>query len=60
MEELKCLNCGGEIEYDDCYDMECWGDSVIRSYSGHCIECNKDFLWEEVYEFKKIHDLRYT
>lgn len=58
MDELKCLKCNGEIEYDDCYDTECDCNYVIRSYTGHCIECGEKFLWEELYEFKKINDLR--
>ena len=58
MTEPKCLKCGGEIEYYDCYDIECDEEAVIRHYSGYCMECETDHLWSEVYKFEKIEKLR--
>ena len=58
MDKLKCLKCGGMIAYDDCYDIECDEDFVERFYSGHCLNCNTDHLWSELYKFKSIEKLR--
>lgn len=58
MTEPKCLKCGDDIEYDDCYDIEYDGDWVERFYTGHCVKCNTDHLWSELYEFKSIEKLR--
>ena len=58
MKELKCLKCGGEIEYDDCYDVECDNEYVERFYCGHCIKCDTDHLWSELYKFESIEKLR--
>lgn len=58
MDELKCKKCGGDIECDDCYNIECDAEWVERFYCGHCVECGTDHLWSELYEFNSVVDLR--
>ena len=58
MIEPKCLKCGGEIEYCDCYDTEYDGETVVRHYNGYCMKCNTDHLWSEIYRFEQIEKLR--
>ena len=58
MFEPICLKCGGMIKYDDCYDFECDGDWVERFYCGHCVDCNTDHLWSELYKFESVEKLR--
>lgn len=51
---LKCPKCGStNVEYDDYYDMSTFGDTVIQYWSGHCMECNVNLCWKEIFEFKE-------
>lgn len=56
--KLVCLKCGGEIEYDDCYNYDCDDDWVERFYAGHCMDCGTDHQWSELYKFESIENLR--
>lgn len=56
---LKCPKCGSDdIEYYDCYDTEMDEEEVIQHWSGFCMKCKEDLLWEEVYKFEKIQNMR--
>ena len=51
---LKCPKCGSKnIDYYDCYNTSSFDDIVIQYWSGHCVECNVNLCWKEIFEFKK-------
>lgn len=64
MEKLKCPCCGGEVEYEDCYDAELVyeeetnTDEFHRHIEGFCMKCNTPLQWVEVYKFEKAKYLR--
>lgn len=56
---LKCPKCGSEdVEYYDCYDLRPEEDVIIQCWSGFCMECKTDLLWEEVFKLEKIQNVR--
>ena len=56
---LRCPKCDSEyVDYYNCYDMSIYGDFVIQHWSGSCTECKANLLWEEVYKFEKIQNIR--
>ncbi len=58
MDELKCVKCGGVIEYDDRYNIEPDIDEVICYQTGHCIVCGTPHHWEEIYQYTGFTALR--
>ena len=56
--EERCLVCGGELEFDDCLDIEPDGDIVLMHYIGHCSKCGQDHRWTDVYQFECTKDLK--
>ena len=57
--KLVCPKCGSErISTDDCYDYEVSSDYVVRQYCGHCMDCNVDVDWDEVYTFSHYENVR--
>lgn len=57
--ELKCPHCGSNyIDIDDCFDMECNGDSVIRKYCGFCMDCGTDLIWEKIFKFESYSNIK--
>lgn len=59
MYELKCLKCGGKIEFEDCFDEEELDDSKFRRMVyGYCEDCGTGHSWVEVYKFLKNEELQ--
>jgi hypothetical protein len=56
--EERCLYCKGELEVDDCLDIEPDGETVYMHYIGHCKECGRDYQWTDVYQFDCTKDLK--
>jgi endogenous inhibitor of DNA gyrase (YacG/DUF329 family) len=56
--ELKCPHCGCDLESDACYDRGCEGDYCYISMEGFCPECNRQFRWDEIYDFTGFQNLR--
>ena len=54
----KCPDCNVELEWDDNFDYEFVDNSAFLYIAGHCENCNKDFVWREVYTFTDIDNLR--
>ena len=55
--ELLCPDCNEIIEEDDCYDTETTyieddGQfAEIKHCIGHCVKCEKEYQYDEVYTF---------
>lgn len=50
--EWECPICHkGDIETDDCYDIDHGDDRIIEYYTGHCLACGQSFQWERHYKF---------
>lgn len=59
MEELKCIECGGELETDDCIDFDVNDDNTVTCvFIGHCKECETSHEWVEEYQLTKIRNLK--
>lgn len=48
----KCPKCGGEIELDDVIDESEGFDEFYKDCVGHCLSCETDYQWVDVYDFK--------
>ncbi len=56
---LKCPQCGSnEIDYYDCYDTESYGDEIVQSWSGCCMQCRAPLCWEEIFIFDRVNNIR--
>ena len=49
----KCPHCAEEIEVDDRIDINVDDDYVECKMVGHCPECERNYTWYEVYQYKK-------
>ena len=54
---LKCLHCFADLEEDDCIDFEDYGSECVRHVVGHCLDCGKEYQWEEVYKFDRFRNI---
>jgi predicted RNA-binding Zn-ribbon protein involved in translation (DUF1610 family) len=48
---MKCPNCGKTMEDIIFMDFEEYDGKVYASYEAHCHSCNRDWHWEDVYEY---------
>lgn len=48
--QMKCPNCGTELDVDDVYDTDQSGMYVIEKVSGGCSTCGKEYTWRRQYE----------
>lgn len=56
---LKCPQCGSnEIDYNDCYDTEAFGDEIVQSWNGYCMQCRAPLYWEEIFTFDRVKGMR--
>ena len=52
-----CPICGTELDFYDIFDTE-HNDNIYTDYCyGYCPKCEKDYHWEETYEFKETKNL---
>lgn len=54
--ELKCPICDEIIEQDDCYNSEAFIEddgqfAELKHCIGHCVACDKEYQYSEVYTF---------
>lgn len=49
----NCPHCGEEIEVDDRIDISADDDYVECKMVGHCPECERNYTWYELYQYKK-------
>ena len=57
MKTATCSNCGAELEQDECYDTNFEGSFIANYIAGHCPNCNKEFQWVEVYDYKGVEEI---
>lgn len=55
---MKCPKCGGSIVWDDTFDQSTCDNRHIDYCCGHCVNCDTDYQWKEVYEFTGQEDLQ--
>lgn len=54
----KCFECNEELKVIDCYDIDFEGtNEIIASTEGICPKCKTEYLWQDVFEFKKFQKL---
>jgi endogenous inhibitor of DNA gyrase (YacG/DUF329 family) len=53
----KCPKCGTELDYYDIFDTEHNDDIYIDYCYGYCPQCETDYHWEEVYQYKEQRNL---
>lgn len=49
----KCPHCAEEIEVDDRIDINVDDDYVECKMLGYCSECERNYIWYELYQYKK-------
>ena len=47
MRNPKCPNCNEEILWNDNIDITIDVDEIYLKCQGQCLQCEKDFQWEE-------------
>ena len=58
MKIADCPYCERELEIDDSYSLEIEDiDKAINRVAGHCPICNREFQWEEIYEYSHFSNL---
>lgn len=52
--EWECPVChDGDVEEDDCFEIEYGEDRIIEYYVGHCLKCGQSFQWQKIYKLEK-------
>lgn len=57
--EPKCPNCGNTDAYynADCYDMEDYGNYLVKCVITTCPKCKTIYRWREIFNFSSVEDL---
>lgn len=53
----KCPYCNEELEYTELRRNQNEGDYYYETWEGRCPKCQKDFYWDEVYNFSHCDNL---
>lgn len=56
MRNPKCPNCNEEILWNENIEANVYVDEIFLKCQGHCLECEKDFEWEEKFVFEKYYE----
>lgn len=54
---LKCPNCDGALEEDECYDLSISKGRAYALYSGHCVNCGEEVRWDTIYKFSHYENV---
>ena len=54
----KCCNCGAELTNYECIDTEWYDDTYYATVTANCPQCNKMYVWTDVYKLHKSIDFR--
>ena len=57
MSFAKCPFCKEELEIDESFDIDFEDDYVVNRVAGHCPCCDREFQWEEIYNYAKYENL---
>ena len=57
MEVAICPKCGGIIENDDTYDSSSDFSYIVCFCVGHCVKCETEYQWKEVYGYVGVEDI---
>ena len=57
MNFVKCPFCKEELEIDESYDLSVEDNYVVNRVAGHCPCCDKEFQWEEIYNYSHYVNL---
>lgn len=49
---MKCRKCGGVVEHDDTFDTSTYDDRHIEYCVGHCLSCDTEYQWKEIYVYE--------
>ena len=47
----KCPYCNEELEYTELRRSQNEGDYYYETWEGRCPQCQKDFYWDEVFNY---------
>lgn len=56
---MICLKCGSiedNLQADDIIEEEYYGDKIISTVIGHCVDCGAKYIWDEVYVYSHAED----
>lgn len=53
----KCPYCNEELEYTELRRSQNECDYYYETWEGHCPKCQRDFYWDEVYNFAYCDNL---
>lgn len=48
---MKCPYCDVELEIEDSVDISIGWDTLRESVIGICPKCEKNFMWDRIYNF---------
>ena len=57
MKFAECPYCKEELEIDESYDLSIEDDYVSNRVAGHCPNCDKEYQWEEIYNYSYFSNL---
>lgn len=57
MKFAECPYCKEELEIDESYDLSIEDNYVINRVAGHCPNCDKEYQWEEIYQYSHFSNL---
>ncbi len=55
--DITCPVCGGEVEWDDCYDHEMDGENYICHCVGTCVQCQEIIEYNIIYPLGKANKI---
>ena len=53
----KCPYCNVELEYEERMTSQNYGNYYSERWTGYCPQCQKNFNWDEVYNFSHCDNL---
>lgn len=53
----KCPYCNVELNYEEREKDQNCGDYYYETWRGYCPKCEREFYWDEVYNFSRCDNL---
>ena len=54
----KCCNCGADLINYEYVDTEWYGDTYYDTVTTDCPQCNKTYMWTDVYRLHESIDFK--